>query len=158
MKKIPAYLSAYLALIGFFVLGAWFIWRGMDALSYILAERILNTTELFQTAVGRQSSFIVMGWAVTIGLLLLITLIFAEAYFRNGVAKGNLPKRIAILIAPELVLIFAADLIGLASRGWIGTWIYWLVMVTELAAGGLLFLYGRTAIPSRQRAKSNTSR
>ncbi|MBN2549681.1 MAG: hypothetical protein JXB15_11015 [Anaerolineales bacterium] len=143
MKKISAYLSIYLALFGCFVIGAWFVWRSFDTLTYLLAERKIEAIETAQSEVGRQSSLIAMGWTVFVSLILLIVLMYAESAFRKGTARGNLLQRIAGIYGPIILLIFLVDLVALNIRGWVGTWVYWLVLVLELGAGVGLLIYGR---------------
>lgn len=143
MKKIPAYLSIYPALFGCFMIGAWFVWRSFDTLTYILAERKLGAVETAQSVVGRQSSLIAMGWTVLVSLILLIVLMYAESAFRKGAARGNLPQRIAGIYGPMVILIFLVDLVALINRGWVGTWVYWLILFLELSVGAGMLIYAR---------------
>lgn len=151
MKRFLTTISAYLALAGIFLCGAWFTWRGIDAITYFLIERQQDTPEILKSVVARQSGFIVMSWAVIVGLFLLVFMVFAESFLRRGMNKGQLNRHVALSFAPWLILIALADSAGLAARGWNGTWIYWIVLLFELAAGIGLFIFGRPAMQSRRK-------
>jgi hypothetical protein len=138
LRKFSAYLSLYTALTGCFLLGAWFIWRSFNTLTYFLAERKLNASEITQSVVGRQSGFIAMAWIIIAGVVLLILIVFAESYFTTGITKGNLYKRMARILGLLLILIFIIDLTALSLKGWAANWLYWCIMAAELGGGGIL--------------------
>ena len=71
-------------------------------------------------------------------------MIITEEYFRAGIQKENLTKRVAQVTGPILLCIFVIDLIlfglqGLSSENWFR----WPVLLTELVMGLFLVFYAR---------------
>ncbi len=110
-------------------------------MGYILLARKLSTDNMFQSAVGRQSTFLTLVWVIGMGLVLLISIVYIEAYLRKGIVKGVLALSIARVYTPFLLLIFLVDLVEILVRGGSVSWIYWLMMFLELGIGIILLLY-----------------
>ena len=145
MKKGLGYVIAYLAWAVTMVLGVWFI--------LISREGVLGALALYAgDSPPRiwQARFLDKAYMIAVGLLWLVLLIVTEEYFKRGVPQRDLMRRIAIVVGPELLLIFVADagLLLLQGIGGAG-WLRWLILGSELVIGIALVLVGRFLHPPK---------
>jgi hypothetical protein len=146
MKKVFDYILAYILWIveiGFalyfcyisrtLVLGIMTFYYKVGNVQY--QNRMNLTDRVFVLILG-------FGW--------LIFMIFVEEYFRSGVSKGNLPKRIVGVTWPVLLAAFLVDLVLLWIQGFgSGSWLHWLVLAVELGAGVGLLMFAKTRFTSK---------
>ena len=89
-------------------------------------------------------------FVLVLGFSWLIFMIFVEEYFRSGVIKGVLLKRIVGVTWPILLAAFPVNLALLWIQG-IGSssWLQWLVLAVELGAGVGLLVFAKTRLTSK---------
>jgi hypothetical protein len=74
------------------------------------------------------------------GLAWLAFMVLTEEYFRDGVRRRTLLRRVGRVAGPEILLLFFMDLSLALLRG-LGGWLRVLILAVELAAGlGLALL------------------
>jgi H+/gluconate symporter-like permease len=142
LEKTGRYILLYAAWIVVLALGVWFLLLSRDA--FLNAASILyardSLTRTWQVEAADKF------YTLIVGLLCLVLITVSEFYFRNGVRRGNLWRRFARVVGFELLLIFVADLVLLATQGWgMGAWSRWLILGAELVLGVLLLKFGRAA-------------
>lgn len=140
IKIISRYALAYTTWIISFLLWVWFMFLGRDAITTLLA--LYYYQGKFQR--GKEIQFISQGWLFLTGLIWLVLMVFVENYMRVGAGKKDFDRRIGKVLAPEVVLIFIADL-ALASAAGLGGLpvLRWLILLVELAAGIALIWLAR---------------
>ncbi len=95
--------------------------------------------------------FLDKAFIIILGLTWLALMVIIEEYFRNGVQKGDLFKRIARMTGPILLCIFVVDLLMFWLEGVrAGNWIRWLILAGELGIGLALLAYAKYTVPIRQ--------
>jgi hypothetical protein len=97
-----------------------------------------------------QSRFYDRVYIIAVGLLWLVLMVFAEAYFREGVPRRQLLKRFARVVGPEILLILAADLFLFWLQGGVGHWLRWFILGSELVVGVLLVVFAWSSRSSRR--------
>jgi hypothetical protein len=147
VKRIwPSYVLAYLMWIVVLALGIWFVVISRSALLGAFATFYVGNV-VSRTWQGRLYDKV---YIIAVGLLWLVLMVVAEAYFREGVQRRELLKRFARVAGLEILLIFAADLFLFWLQGGGGTWLRWLILGGELVAGLLLLVFARLPRASRQ--------
>lgn len=137
-EKILKYAVAYSTWVISLLLWVWFMFLARDAITSNLA--LYYYQDKFQR--GKEIQFISQAWMFSTGIIWLIIMVVVENYLRVGVNKKDFIKRIGKVIAPEVLLIFLADL-GLAFAQGLGQLpiLRWLILLLELGAGiGLTWL------------------
>ena len=128
--------------------GAWIIDIGLSLWFFVLSRQAIQlwiATFYLNGSFSRRMSvrFIDQGFTIFIGLLMLIYMIVTENYYRVGVTKGMLARRIARLTGPLVLLIGLVDLflalvLGAATVGTLR-----LVLVAlELIVGVAIIWFG----------------
>ncbi|HCE18557.1 MAG TPA: hypothetical protein DEQ80_11930, partial [Anaerolinea thermolimosa] len=79
------------------------------------------------------------------GLIWVILMILVENYFRTGVKKGDLGRRVGRVLGPQVLLIFLADAV---KAIWVDPiplpWMRWVLLAVELTVGvGTIYLSSR---------------
>lgn len=140
VKKGLGYVIAYLMWVVALVLGLWFFIISRNGFLGILALYARGSVTR-----GWQTSFYDKAYSIAIGLLWLALMIVVERYFRRGVQQGDLIKRVAQVVGPELLVVSAADL-GLLVLHGVGSanWLRWVILGGEVVVGVLLLLYARS--------------
>lgn len=140
VKKGLGYFIAYLMWVVVMVLGLWLFLISRNGFHGILAVYARGSVTR-----GWQTSFYDKMYSITIGLLWLALMIVTERYFRRGVQQGDLIRRVAKVVGPELLLVFVADLGLLVMQG-VGSasWLRWVVLGGEVVGGVSLLLYARS--------------
>ncbi len=137
-KRWVDYIFAYLFWAISLALAVWFLILARNTFPNWIANSLIPNPVHARPVAVIIDRLIVLGG----GFGWLAVLIIVEQYFRKGVAKGILWRRIARVIGILLVLIFLADgsqmIQGLGS---LNIWLDWLLLIAELALGvGLLYL------------------
>ena len=140
VKKGLGYFIAYLMWVVVMGLGLWFFVISRNGFLDILALYARGSVTR-----GWQTSFYDKVFSLALGLLWLAVMIVTERYLRRGVQQGDLIRRVAQVVGPELLLVFAADLGLLVLQG-VGSanWLRWVVLGGEVVGGVLLLLYARS--------------
>lgn len=145
MKKVLNYALAYILWIIDLGLALWLFFYGRTAFLSIY-------TFFFNPANWHNAQMmnaIDKALVVLLGLGWLIFMIVVEEYFRIGVSRGELPKRIARVTGPLLLTIFIVELVLLWLTGTAGINILrWLIMLIELSAGIILIVLAKTRLAS----------
>jgi hypothetical protein len=141
MKKIADYALAY---------GMWIIDIGLALwLCYLIRGGILDLfiksfkpgAWAYQQRMNMTDRVVV----IVLGLSWLAMMIFTEQYFRQGIRKGVLLRRIAKVTGPILLAIFVVDIFRLWMSGSAGgSWLRWLALGIEVIAGIGLLVYAKT--------------
>jgi hypothetical protein len=140
VKKGLGYFIAYLMWVVTMALGLWFALISRNGFLDLLARAVQRSVMY-----PWQTSFYDKVYSLALGLLWLAFMIVVERYFRRGVEQGDLIRRVAQVVGPELLLIFVADL-GLLVLGGVGStsWLRWVILGGEVVGGVLLLLYARS--------------
>ena len=146
MKKIFSNAIAYVFWIVDLALAFWLIYISRTAYQGIFAL-------FYKTGDTRYShtvDFLDKAFIILLGLAWLALMVIVEEYFRAGIPKGDMLKRIARVTGPVLLCIFAVDLIifwlqGIGS----GHWLRWLILAGELGIGIALIISAKK--PSLQK-------
>jgi hypothetical protein len=140
IKTIINALLAYLIWILFLVLGVWFIIISRDGFLGAMSTFYVKTN----LARSLQMRFIDRILVLALGLCWMTCMIVVEQYLRNGIKSNDLTVRIARVMGPEMLLIFAADLFLMWLQGASGSsWLRWFILAAELAVGILLVIYAK---------------
>lgn len=100
-----------------------------DPGDYFYPGRVETVDKVFTLLLG-------IGW--------LAFMVITEEYFRAGVLKENLTKRVAKVTGSVLLCIIVVDSILFGLQGFDGIdWLRWLILLTELIIGLILVLYSR---------------
>ncbi len=143
MKKIVDYIVAYSAWVADMGLALWF--------AYLCKFDLLGFLALFYERGNwiyeKQVNVIDKAFTIFLGLGWMAFMIVAEEYFRIGIQKKDLLKRITRINAPLLISIFVVDLFLLWLQG-IGSsdWLRLLILVAELGAGLALLVWSKTRL------------
>ena len=105
-----------------------------DPGDYFFPKRVETVDKIFTLLLG-------VGW--------LAFMVITEEYFRTGVLKRNLTKRVTRITGIVLLCIFIVDSILFILQGFTGDWSRWLTLTAELIIGFGLVVY------SRKNAESN---
>lgn len=137
-KSWTQYAIAYLAWILAFLLFLWFFIVSRETISnlaHVLLGQTLQQIKM-QEFINRMYTFLA-------GLAWLVVMIVTESYFRNGVKRGDLARRITRFLGVEVALIFLADFVLALLIGFdILSMMRWLILIIELAAAGVLIWLG----------------
>lgn len=144
MKKLQqwsGYLLAYTMWIVSFLLWLGFMLLGRDALLGVLGLYYIG--ESFQRRF--QAQLVDRVFVFGTGLIWVILMILVENYFRTGVKKGDLGRRVGRVLGPQVLLIFLADAV---KAIWVDPiplpWIRWVLLAVELTVGvGTIYLSSR---------------
>ena len=118
--------------------------KSREAISGMLIRFYLNGT--FQRT--KEFQFFNQFYFYLLGLVWLILMIVVENYFRLGVKKGDLFKRIGKVIGPELILLLVSDVFRLFSTTFSAQ--DWIIVFLELVLGaGMIWLAVSLKTPSR---------
>jgi hypothetical protein len=127
---------------------AWIVDMGLGLWLFLLSRQALQawiaTYYLTGNFTRRMSvRFIDQGFSILLGLALLIYMIVSEYYFRVGVGKGMLPRRIARMTGPIILLIGLVDLflVFMLGAAQVGA-IRWILVIAELLIGGAITWFG----------------
>lgn len=143
MKKIVNYILAYSTWVADMGLAIW--------LAYLCKYDLLNFLALFYKRGNwiyeKQVNVIDKAFTIFLGLGWMAFMIIVEEYYRIGIQKGDLLKRLVTITGPLLLSIFVVDLLLFWLQG-IGTynWIRWLILAVELGAGLVLLVWGKTHV------------
>lgn len=108
-KTFSLYFVAYFMWIVSFLLWLWFMYLGRTLMTGVL-------TPLVMPGAVQQAKMVQLAdrvYLLTVGLIWLVLMIVVESYFRRGVQKGELWRRIGRVFGPQVLLVFLVDL-GLA--------------------------------------------
>jgi hypothetical protein len=138
---------AYAAWVVDIGLSLWLFLLFRQALQAWIAVYYLNGSFTRQMSVR----FIDQAFSIFLGVVLLIYMIVSEYYLRIGAGKGVLPRNIARLTGPIVLLIGLVDLalammIGPALVGVLR----WLLIFAELIIGAAITWFGFRRKPSGQ--------
>ena len=89
---------------------------------------------------GAEAKFMNQVYLLVMGFVVLIAMIIVEEYFKVGVQKGKLLKRVAKIMGIEILLIFAAHVASSVLMGF--SFLVVLVLVLELGVGVGLTWFG----------------
>ncbi len=133
---------AYLAWIVSLLLWLWFLLLGRNSLLAVLG--IFYVREGFKRRFEAQ--FAERMFVFAVGIIWVILMVVVEEYFRRGIKKGDLLRRIGRVFAPIILLIFVADFALAFALGFSNqSWLRWLLLFIELSLGiGMIWL-GRKA-------------
>jgi hypothetical protein len=144
LKKLLSYALAYVMWLASFLLWVLFLFRSREAISGLLIRFYLNGAFQRQKVFQSFNQF----YFYLGGLVWLVLMIVVEQYFRDGVKKGSLIRRISKIIGPELLLLFVADLLRKVSATF--TVLDWVILAAELIIGaGLVWISIRMKEPAR---------
>jgi len=150
VKLIANYALAYVMWIVSFLLWLWFMLLSREAIAGLLTNFYLNGS--FSRMKAFQ--FFNQWYFYLMGLVWLIFMIGVENYFRQGIKKGNLLRRISQVIGPELFLLSITNLVRsfiLAFTIW-----DWLILGLELILGaGLVWWTMKIKPPTPGILKAN---
>lgn len=145
-RNWPGYVVAYATWSALLLVGLWLLAVAREVFLTLAAHYCVGSTmRARQVGLGDKV------FVVCAGMLWLVAVVLVEAYFRAGVERRDLTRRLALVAGPELLLLFAADLTLAVLRG-LGGWPRALLLVGELIAGvGLVCLARsrRTRRPGR---------
>ena len=105
-KTFSLYFVAYLMWIVSFLLWLWFMYLGRTLMTGVL-------TPLVMPGAVQQAKMVQLAdrvYLLTVGLIWLVLMIVVESYFRHGVQKGELWRRIGRVFGPQVLLVFLVDL------------------------------------------------
>lgn len=132
------YAIAYLAWILAFLLFLWFFIVSRETISSLAHVSMGQTLQQI-----KMQEFINRMYTFLAGLAWLVVMITTESYFRTGVKKGDLARRITRFLGVEMALIFLADFVLAILIGFnVLSAARWVIMIVELAAAGLLIWLG----------------
>jgi type IV secretory pathway TrbD component len=107
VKLIVNYAVAYIMWILSFLLWLLFMFLSREAIAGLLMrfylDGSLNKMKFFQ--------FFNQWYFYFLGLVWLILMIVVENYFRQGVIKRNLYRRISLIVGPEIILLSIANFV-----------------------------------------------
>ena len=151
MSKVFRYMLAYSMWIINLGLSGWLIYTSRIVVLALFA----SSDQVGEFQFTKTMNLVDRSLTVILGLGWLVFSIFAENYYRTGVANNNLMKRFARYTAPLLLSIFVIDLI-LFWMQIIGgdIWLRWLILAIELFSGLALFVFGR--IPDTNKIEKET--
>ena len=137
MKDWSKYAAAYAAWIIAFFLWLWFLlvsWETVKGLMLYFMGSSFQATKTQQ--------FLERAYVFVIGIAWLAIMIVTESYFRHGIKKGDLARRVGRFMGVEVILIFIADFILAMLLGLnLIPWSRWLILLLELvAASGLIWI------------------
>ena len=148
-KEWFQYILAYVIWLFSLLLGFWFIIVSREGVITALTLYYAGDSIARNLQVGMMDKV----YFLFVGFLWLILMIVSEEYFRKGIARKNLIHRVAIIIAPELLLIALSEISVVLELGlYQQSWLNWLRIIVELITSGLLF----RLIIATQRKKSLT--
>lgn len=137
-KPWTQYVIAYLAWVIAFLLFLWFFIvsrETISSLAHALLGQSLQETKM-QEFINRMYTFLA-------GLAWLVVMITTESYFRTGVQKNDLARRISRFIGVEVALIFLADFILALLIGFDNlAALRWVILIVELVAAAALIWLG----------------
>jgi hypothetical protein len=144
MKKVINNVIAYGMWIIDIALAFWLIYISREAYQDIFALFYKQG----DTGYSHMTSFIDKAIMIVLSLGWLGLMIYVEEYFRVGIQKGNLLKRVARITGLVLLGLGGVDLLliwlqNISSQDWLS----WLMLAGELGIGLALLMYSRTAIP-----------
>lgn len=146
MKKALKYIIAYIL---------WIVEIGFALYLCYISRSLILGIMTFNLKVGnvqyqQRMNLTDRVFVLILGFGWLIFMIFVEEYFRTGVLKGDLPKRIVGVTWPVLLAAFLVDLVLLWIQG-VGSssWLRWLVLAVELGAGVGLLVFAKTRLTSK---------
>jgi membrane protease YdiL (CAAX protease family) len=87
-------------------------------------------------------------FTLLLGIGWLAFMVITEEYFRAGVLKGNLTKRVTRVTGLVLLCVFVVDSILFGLQGFAGNGLRWLMLAVELAIGFVLVAYSRKSTAS----------
>ena len=126
----------------------WLVDIGLSVWLFLLSRQALQAwiaVFYLNGSFNRQMSvrFIDQAFSIFLGVVLLIYMIVSENYLRIGAGKGGLPRTIARLTGPVVLLIGLVDLslammIGPALVGSLR----WLLIIAELIVGAAITWFG----------------
>ena len=137
MKKIwIKYFIAYGMWFVFTLVGLFFLIVSRNSLMELLKRYYVQ--DKFQR--GMEVQFFDKAYLLVVAFAILILMIVVEEYFKHGVQKGELAKRIFKVFGPEILLMFAASLASAYLVGF--STLIWLALGVQLVAGILMIYLG----------------
>ena len=141
-KTWSLYFVAYFMWIVSFLLWLWFMFLGRTLMTGGLAPLIMP-------GAVQQAKMVQLAdrvYLLTVGLIWLVLMIVVESYFRHGVEKGELWRRIGRVFGPQVLLVFLVDLgLVLFYGAAIQPVSRWLLLGLELVLSAGFFVLGALA-------------
>jgi len=138
-KTWSLYFAAYFMWIVSFLLWLWFMYLGRTLMTGVL-------TPLVMPGAVQQAKMVQLAdrvYLMVVGLIWLVLMIVVESYFRRGVQKGELWRRIGRVFGPQLLLVFLVDLgLMLFYGADIQPVSRWLILAVEFIASVAFFVLG----------------
>ena len=157
MREITSYALAYALWAVTTVLG---VFVGFGVQSATMTAITIASLPAYQSSarnqfyIGLQIRAVEPWTYLILGLLVVILLVFTEAFYRLAVPSGKLLKRFFLMTAIELGILFLANVIRWAMSMSMGTtsWSGVIMPVIELAATGIfVWLYQSQVKATAQR-------
>jgi hypothetical protein len=120
----------------FILLGIWILIIGRNDLSEWLSRYYIQDS--FQRS--KEAQFFNQAYFFVAGLILFILTIVVEEYFKHGVRKGQLGKRIAKVMGIEILCLCAASWVSAYLIGF--SPLVWATLAAELLVGVGLIWFG----------------
>lgn len=153
MKKIwIKYIIAYGMWIVFTLVGILFIIMSRTSLLGLLNLYYVPKETMGQFQRGMEAQFLDKAYLLVVALTVLILVIVVEEYFKHGVQRGDLAKRIFKVFGPEMLCIFAASLASAFLVGF--SPLIWLALIAELVAGIIMVYLGIKLPGAKKQPKS----
>jgi hypothetical protein len=105
-KTITTYIFTYAMWIVSFLLWLWVMYLGRNLLTDVLNPMVMP-------GAVQQAKMVQLAdrvYLMTMGLIWLVLMIVVENYFRRGVERGEIWRRIGRVLGPQILLVFAVDL------------------------------------------------
>ncbi len=136
LKKWAGYFMAYVLWAAFIALG--FLWLVLARTGLYGLLQAYYVKGNYQR--GNELQFVDRIFFLAAGLILLISYIVVEQYFRHGAQRGRMIGRALRVIGVELVVFFSAHFSYAYLTGFNSTAI--LGLAIEILAGGLMAFFG----------------
>ncbi len=144
MKKALDYAIAYLLWIVDIVIAILLFFVSRNCLLALMALFLAKGGWIYSQRMNvADRAFVILA-----GFAWLIFMIFVEQYFRNGVAKEELPIRFYKVSGPLILVLFVVELILFWLQG-PGSLLRWLELAVELVAGIGFLVLANTRLTSQ---------
>jgi hypothetical protein len=146
-KMVLTYLFAYLMWVLSMALGVLFLLLGRTTFPFLIGSMLA------------ESDFDARQWAIAIdriftllaGMGLVFNMVVVENYFRSGVKRKDLTRRLARVFGIQLLLLFIADgTQQLLLASYTVNWPRLALLLLELAAGLFLTIYSYKVRPKKR--------
>ena len=135
-----------------FAYGMWFVNLGLATWLLFIARPVLIVIPVlffdpddyfYPGRVDSAEKFLTL----LLGIGWLVFMVVSEEYFRGGVLKGDIKRRVARVTGSAFLCIFVVDLILFGMGNFEGNGSRWLILLAELIIGLVLVRYSRRYLP-----------